>query len=165
MVTMVPLALQHLSLLAQGINVKRQCLRQRPAARIARPHRLQPRAAAGPELSSSTAGTGLQPELRSAIEQFIKENKVVAFIKGTKQMPMCGFSNTVVQILNATAVPYVTVNILEDDLLRSGMKEFSSWPTFPQVYIDAEFFGGCDIMIQAYQSGELSETLERALNS
>ncbi|PRW33018.1 Monothiol glutaredoxin- chloroplastic [Chlorella sorokiniana] len=61
-------------------------------------------------------------------------------------------------------VPYVTVNVLEDDLLRNGMKEFSQWPTFPQVYIDGEFFGGADIMIQAYTSGELQETLEAALN-
>ena len=78
---------------------------------------------------------------------------------------MCGFSNTTVQILNSLSVPYVTVNILEDELLRSGLKEFSQWPTFPQVYIDGEFFGGCDIMIASYQSGELQETLEAALNS
>lgn len=110
-------------------------------------------------------GTGLSPELRSAIEQFITENKVVAFIKGTKQFPQCGFSNTVVQILNSTSVPYVTVNVLEDELLRSGMKEYSQWPTFPQVYINGEFIGGADIMIAAYTSGELAETLEAAMNS
>lgn len=86
-------------------------------------------------------------------------------MKGTKEMPMCGFSNTVVQIMNALNAPFVSVNILEDELLRSGLKEYSQWPTFPQVYIDGEFFGGCDIMIQAYQSGELAEVLEAALNS
>ena len=86
-------------------------------------------------------------------------------MKGTKEMPMCGFSNTTVQILNSLNIPYVTVNILEDDLLRVGMKEFSQWPTFPQVYIDGEFFGGCDILIASYQSGELAESLEAALNS
>ncbi|PSC77058.1 Monothiol glutaredoxin-chloroplastic [Micractinium conductrix] len=117
-----------------------------------------PAAVAGP-------GAGLSPELRLAIEQFITENKVVAFIKGTKQFPQCGFSNTVVQILNSTGVPYVTVNVLEDDLLRGGMKEFSQWPTFPQVYIGAEFFGGADIMIASYTSGELSETLEATMNA
>jgi monothiol glutaredoxin len=90
---------------------------------------------------------------------------VVVFLKGTKDMPLCGFSNTVVQILNALDAPYVTVNILEDDLLRSGMKEYSAWPTFPQVYVGGEFFGGCDIMIASYQSGELAEVVEAALNS
>ncbi|KAI7837451.1 hypothetical protein COHA_008709 [Chlorella ohadii] len=102
---------------------------------------------------------------RAAIEEFITANKVVAFIKGTKQFPQCGFSNTVVQILNTMGVPYVTVNVLEDDLLRSGMKEFSQWPTFPQVYVAGEFVGGADILIQSYTSGELSEMLEAALNS
>ncbi|KAL4517709.1 hypothetical protein Ndes2526B_g02110 [Nannochloris sp. 'desiccata'] len=110
-------------------------------------------------------GSGLQPELRSAIEAFVEENKVVLFMKGTKEMPMCGFSNTTVQILNSMNVPYVTVNILEDDLLRSGMKEFSQWPTFPQIYIGGEFYGGCDILIASYQNGELAESLEAALNS
>lgn len=110
-------------------------------------------------------GAGLQPELRSAIDTFVQENKVVVFMKGTKDMPMCGFSNTVVQILNALNAPFVSVNILEDELLRSGMKEYSQWPTFPQVYIDGEFFGGCDIMIASYQNGELAEVLEAALNS
>ena len=114
---------------------------------------------------STASGPGLQSELKSAIEAFVQENKVVLFMKGTKDMPLCGFSNTTVQILNSMSVPYVTVNILEDDLLRSGMKEFSQWPTFPQVYIDGEFYGGCDIMIASYQSGELAEALEAALNS
>lgn len=97
-----------------------------------------------PPAPAASAGT---PELTLAIEQFIEENKVVVFMKGTKQMPLCGFSNTVCQILTTLAVPFVSVNILEDELLRSGMKEYSAWPTFPQVYIDGEFFGGCDIMI------------------
>jgi monothiol glutaredoxin len=153
-------------------------------------------------------GTGVSPELKTAIELFINENKVVVFMKGTKQMPLCGFSNTVVQILNTMSAPFVAVNILEDDLLRTGeyhrgrlrvysgsfvylivfyavfafctfvtavqglltvgiagMKDYSSCPTFPQVYIDGEFFGGCDIMIASYQSGELQEVLEAALNS
>lgn len=107
----------------------------------------------------------MSPELRAAIDTFIAQNKVVLFMKGTKEVPLCGFSNTCVQIFNSVAVPYVTVNILEDELLRSGMKEYSAWPTFPQVYIDGEFYGGADIMIAAYQSGELAEVLEAALNS
>ncbi|KFM22352.1 Monothiol glutaredoxin-S14, chloroplastic [Auxenochlorella protothecoides] len=108
---------------------------------------------------------GLPPEFKTAIDAFVTENPVVAFIKGTKEMPQCGFSNTVVQILNTTGVPYTTVNILENDMLRSGMKAYSSWPTFPQIYIGGEFFGGCDIMIEAYTKGELNEALEAALNA
>lgn len=147
----------------------------RPSAALAaacRPRRsgrqpcLRPQAQLGQGADTSAQpGSGLQPELRAAIEEFVQSNKVVAFIKGTKQFPQCGFSNTVVQILNTMGVPYVTVNVLEDDLLRSGMKEFSQWPTFPQVYIDSEFYGGADIMIQTYTSGELQEALEAALNS
>ncbi|KAG2440880.1 hypothetical protein HXX76_003734 [Chlamydomonas incerta] len=107
----------------------------------------------------------MNPELKKSIDELIASNKVVVFMKGNRQFPMCGFSNTVVQILNVMDVPYHTVNILEDDAIRSGMKEYSQWPTFPQVYINGDFFGGCDIMIEAYQSGELKEQLEIALNS
>ncbi|CAL8464006.1 g3541 [Coccomyxa elongata] len=121
--------------------------------------------AIGPDLSAVRAQAGLSPELREALEKFINSHKVVLFMKGTKQFPQCGFSNTCVQILNTLNVPYETVNILEDERLRSGMKEFSQWPTFPQVYINGEFYGGCDIMIEAYTNGELVETLEAAINS
>lgn len=110
-------------------------------------------------------GAGLSEELKTALDTFVSQNKVVAFIKGTREFPQCGFSHTVVQILNIMETPYETVNILEDETLRQGMKEYSQWPTFPQIYIDGEFYGGCDIMIEAYQSGELKETLERAANS
>lgn len=89
----------------------------------------------------------LTDDLRAALDKYVSENKIVVFMKGTKQFPQCGFSNTTVQIMNTFQVPYETVNILEDDAIRSGMKEYSSWPTFPQVYIDGEFYGGCDIMI------------------
>ena len=111
------------------------------------------------------AGEGLPPELKQSIDDFVQENTVVVFMKGTKDMPMCGFSNTVVQILNQLNVPYVTVNVLDNDVLRNGMKEYSMWPTFPQVYVSGEFYGGCDIMIESYTSGELQETLEIALLS
>jgi len=86
-------------------------------------------------------------------------------MKGNKMFPQCGFSNTCVQILNALQVPYDTVNILEDESLRQGMKEYSAWPTFPQLYIDGEFFGGCDITHESYLSGELKELLEKAMLS
>nr|DAD34011.1 TPA_asm: hypothetical protein HUJ06_004651 [Nelumbo nucifera] len=68
-------------------------------------------------------------------------------MKGTKEFPQCGFSNTVVQILKSLNVPFETLNILENEMLRQGLKEYSNWPTFPQLYIDGEFFGGCDITV------------------
>ena len=77
----------------------------------------------------------------------------------------CGFSNTCVQVLNQCSVPYETVNILEDESLRTGLKEYSMWPTFPQLYIGGEFFGGCDITVAAFQDGSLKERLEAAINS
>ncbi|KAL3693719.1 hypothetical protein R1sor_007370 [Riccia sorocarpa] len=107
----------------------------------------------------------LTPEMKEALDAFIAANKVVLFMKGNKNFPQCGFSNTCVQILNQFNVPYETVNILEDDSLRQGVKEYSNWPTFPQLYIDGEFFGGCDIALEAFQSGELKETLDRAMLS
>ncbi len=80
-------------------------------------------------------------------------------------MPQCGFSNNVVQIINTLGVPYETVDVLEDFEIRQGIKEYSSWPTIPQVYINGEFVGGSDIMIELYQSGELQEMVEVALAS
>lgn len=87
------------------------------------------------------------PEMKEAIDKFIAENKVVCFIKGTKEAPRCGFSNTVVQIFKSMDVPFETVDILQDEALRQGMKVYSDWPTFPQVYLDGEFYGGCDICV------------------
>jgi len=107
----------------------------------------------------------LTPELKATLEKFITSNKVVLFMKGTKDFPQCGFSNTVVQILKSLNVPFETFNILENETLRQGLKQYSSWPTFPQLYIDGEFFGGCDITTEAYKSGELQELLERAICS
>jgi monothiol glutaredoxin len=86
-------------------------------------------------------------------------------MKGTKLMPQCGFSNTVVQILNTLGVPFETTNILEDNELRQGIKEYSNWPTIPQVYINGEFIGGSDILIGLYQKGELQELVQVALAS
>lgn len=86
-------------------------------------------------------------------------------MKGTKDFPQCGFSNTVVQILKSLDVPFETINVLENDLLRQALKEYSNWPTFPQLYLDGEFFGGCDITVDAYHSGELQELLEKTMCS
>jgi monothiol glutaredoxin len=96
---------------------------------------------------ASVGNGGMTPELKEAIDKYLSANKVVLFMKGTKMFPQCGFSNTCVQVLNTLSVPYETVNILEDESLRQGMKVYSQWPTFPQLYIDGEFFGGCDITL------------------
>jgi monothiol glutaredoxin len=94
-----------------------------------------------------------------AIEQFIanevKSNDVVLFMKGTPQFPMCGFSGQVVQILDYIGVPYKGLNVLENEELRQGIKSFSNWPTIPQLYVKGEFVGGCDIIREMFQAGEL----------
>uniref|UniRef100_A0A7S0EUU3 Glutaredoxin domain-containing protein n=1 Tax=Phaeocystis antarctica TaxID=33657 RepID=A0A7S0EUU3_9EUKA len=96
------------------------------------------------------------------IEELIGEHKVMLFMKGNKMFPQCGFSNTVVQILNACETPFETFDVLGDQRVREDIKRFSSWPTIPQVYVEGEFLGGCDVMIEMYQSGELAEILEKA---
>jgi monothiol glutaredoxin len=99
-----------------------------------------------------------------AIEQFIenevKGNDVVLFMKGTPQFPMCGFSGQVVQILDHIGVSYKGVNVLESDDLREGIKSFSNWPTIPQLYVKGEFVGGCDIVREMFQAGELQDLLK-----
>lgn len=94
------------------------------------------------------------------IEQTIKNNDIVLFMKGTKEAPQCGFSSAVVQILTRCGVPFQDVNVLADMELREGIKQFSNWPTIPQLYIKGEFIGGCDIAREMYQSGELQELLK-----
>jgi len=125
-------------------------------SKTTRSRRLQCRASYGTPGSTGA----LTPELKEALDTFVASNKVVLFMKGTKDFPQCGFSNSLVQILNSLNVEYETVNILENDTLRQGLKVYSSWPTFPQLYIDGEFFGGCDITVEAYQKGELQEFLK-----
>jgi monothiol glutaredoxin len=99
----------------------------------------------------------------SAIEQFIenevKSNDVVLFMKGTPDFPQCGFSGRVVQILEYVGVGYKGHNVLADADLRQGIKDYSSWPTIPQLYIKGEFVGGCDIITEMFQSGELQQVL------
>ena len=107
----------------------------------------------------------MTPELQQRIESLLQDNKIVVFMKGNKLMPQCGFSNNVVQIINMLGVPYETVDVLEDYEIRQGIKEFSNWPTIPQVYINGEFIGGSDIMIELYQKGELQQMVEIALAS
>ena len=99
-----------------------------------------------------------------SIEQFIdnevKANDVVLFMKGTPQFPMCGFSGQVVQILDYLGVPFKGLNVLESDELRQGIKAFSNWPTIPQLYVKGEFVGGCDIIREMFQANELQQVFK-----
>lgn len=88
----------------------------------------------------------MSPETQEKIDNLIKENKIFVFMKGNKLMPQCGFSNNVVQILNTLGVPFETYDVLSDAEIRQGIKEYSNWPTIPQVFIDGEFIGGSDIL-------------------
>lgn len=100
--------------------------------------------------------------LKTRIEGLLGQNKVVLFMKGTKSFPQCGFSAQVVEVLKRTGADFATVNVLAEPEIRQGMKEFANWPTFPQLYVEGRFVGGCDIVTDMYQSGELAPILERA---
>ncbi|KAF7069425.1 hypothetical protein CFC21_075058 [Triticum aestivum] len=114
---------------------------------------------------AAAEGGGVAAGMKDTLDKVVSAHKVVLFMKGTKDFPQCGFSHTVVQILRSLDVPFETLDVLANDALRQGLKDYSSWPTFPQLYIDGEFFGGCDITLEAYKSGELQETLEKAMCS
>ena len=90
-------------------------------------------------------------------KETIKTNNIVLFMKGTKDMPGCGFSANVVQILNNLNVKYIDIDVLSDDNLKESMKKFTNWPTFPQLYVKGKFVGGCDIVKEMFESGELLE--------
>jgi monothiol glutaredoxin len=97
--------------------------------------------------------------LRDRIESTISEKPVVLFMKGNKNFPACGFSAQVVQVLKQVGVEFKDVNILADPELRQGLKEYSNWPTFPQLYVNGQLIGGCDIVTEMHQNGELSKVL------
>ncbi|XP_028128705.1 glutaredoxin-related protein 5, mitochondrial [Diabrotica virgifera virgifera] len=99
---------------------------------------------------------------KDEIDKLVKNNKVVVFMKGVPEQPQCGFSNAVVQILRMHGVTYDAHNVLVDSDLRQGIKDYSNWPTIPQIFINGEFVGGCDIMLQMHQSGDLIEELKKA---
>jgi monothiol glutaredoxin len=107
----------------------------------------------------------MTPELKQRIDSLVKENKIMVFMKGNKLMPQCGFSNNVVQIINTLGVPFETFDVLADQEIRQGIKEYSNWPTIPQVYINGQFVGGSDILIEMYNTGELQQVVEVALAS
>jgi monothiol glutaredoxin len=97
--------------------------------------------------------------INAFIDNEVKSQDVVVFMKGTPQFPQCGFSGQVVQILDHLGVPYKGVNVLESDELRNGIKAYSNWPTIPQIYVKGEFVGGCDIVREMFQAGELQSLL------
>lgn len=97
--------------------------------------------------------------VQERIKETIGSHRVVLFMKGTPQFPQCGFSSRVVQILEACNTEFTSVNVLSDMEIREGIKQYSSWPTIPQVYIDGEFVGGSDILMSMYQNGELQNKL------
>ncbi|MFN9811767.1 MAG: Grx4 family monothiol glutaredoxin [Deltaproteobacteria bacterium] len=105
----------------------------------------------------------MEEQLRKRIEDTLGTNKIVLFMKGTKSFPQCGFSAQVVEVLRRVDADFHAVNILADPDLRQGMKVFSSWPTFPQLYVDGRFIGGCDIVREMYSAGELKPIVDKAL--
>jgi len=101
-------------------------------------------------------------DVRKRIQDIIDEHRVVLFMKGTKTFPQCGFSQRAAAILKDAGAEFTDINVLKDAEIRQGIKEFSSWPTIPQVYIDGKFVGGSDILIEMHQSGELAELLKKS---
>ena len=103
----------------------------------------------------------MDEQLKERIEKDIKNNKVMLYMKGTPDEPQCGFSAQVISVLKTYDVPFNTFNILDDDDIRQGIKEYSDWPTVPQLYVNGEFIGGCDILMEMHNGGELKEVLEK----
>ena len=100
-------------------------------------------------------------DLKNKIKKEITDNKVMLYMKGTKEMPMCGFSATVVNILGMHEVDYIAVNVLEDPKIRHELAEFSNWPTIPQLFYKGQLIGGCDIAVELHNSGELAEIFKK----
>lgn len=101
-------------------------------------------------------------DIRTEIQEAIDANDVVLFMKGTKEMPQCGFSSRVAGVLNYMGIAYRDINVLASDEMRQGIKDFSDWPTVPQLYVKGEFVGGCDIVTEMTLSGELDQLLDRS---
>ena len=107
----------------------------------------------------------MDPKTKTQIETIVRENEVVLFMKGTASIPQCGFSRRIAGILNFLEVKYKDINVLQDDTIRQGVKDFSEWPTIPQLYVNQEFIGGSDIITEMTMSGELDQLLsEKGIN-
>ena len=102
----------------------------------------------------------MDKNIKETIIEKVSQNDLHLFMKGTPLFPECGFSNTVVQILTYIEAPFSSTNVLEDENIREGIKEYSNWPTIPQLYFKGEFIGGCDIIKEMFESGELKEELK-----
>jgi len=103
----------------------------------------------------------MRDEVRQKIKGYIDSNRVLLFMKGSKQFPQCGFSARAIEALKRVGAEFETVNVLADPEIREGIKEFSSWPTIPQVYIDGKFVGGSDILLEMFQNGELEKLVKK----
>ncbi len=103
-------------------------------------------------------------ELKDKIVDDIKKNPIILFMKGTKEMPMCGFSNSVVQVLNHYGVNYKDVNVLDNPMIRVKLSEYSNWPTIPQLFVKGELVGGADITLELHQNGQLLDILDTSKN-
>jgi monothiol glutaredoxin len=104
----------------------------------------------------------MNPYIKARIDADIQQHPVLLYMKGTADFPQCGFSSRVVQILTKLGATFTDINVLDDPELREGIKEYSQWPTIPQLYINGEFIGGCDIAVEMFQSGELKKKIGRA---
>ena len=104
-------------------------------------------------------------DVKERIEEQLSSNDVLLYMKGTPDFPQCGFSGQTVAALNAVGKPYAFVNIFEDPEIREGLKEYSNWPTFPQLYVNGELIGGCDIALELYESGELAQIVGAAADA
>lgn len=101
-------------------------------------------------------------DVQDRIREFVSQHRIVLFMKGDRHFPQCGFSGRAIQILEALGVEYQTVNVLQDEVVRQAIKQYSQWPTIPQLYVGGEFVGGSDIMLDLYESGELQRLVEDA---
>jgi monothiol glutaredoxin len=105
----------------------------------------------------------MSQDVLSKIKAHVESNRVVVYMKGTKLMPQCGFSAATVELLDSLGIPFQTVDVLSDPEIREGIKRFSNWPTIPQVYVNGKFIGGCDIVQEMHERGELAPLLHEAL--
>ncbi|EIN03909.1 glutaredoxin-like protein [Punctularia strigosozonata HHB-11173 SS5] len=136
----------------------------RSSLRTSRPTCFTSRILGTPAVNTLVQRRLLTDQARAAIQKAVTDTPLVLFMKGTPDMPQCGFSRAAIQVLDLHGVPpekMKTYNVLEDQELREGIKEFSQWPTIPQLYINGEFIGGCDILLGMHQSGELENLLEK----
>lgn len=96
------------------------------------------------------------------IKQQISENKIILYMKGNAELPMCGFSARAINLLKSCNAPFATIDVLQDEEIRQGIKDYSNWPTIPQLYVNGEFIGGSDIMVEMYEAGELQQLIKKA---